>query len=178
MRQPFILRGRLRGPALRRSGVRLVPGDLRTGSPSPVMSCTTRGLPCLLGRPWSGGLLPHPFTLTCAGGRARGPANPPSAVYFLRHFPSGGPWRPPSLAFTRRAALWCPDFPRTVPSEEDRPATARGTAHPLSTGSPANATGKFHQFPPPPARPRVMLATPRCKPCGGKQTKLTTLLAS
>jgi len=45
--------------------MRLIPGDSdRTSRPSPVMSCTTRGLPCLLSYPWSGGLLPHLFTLT------------------------------------------------------------------------------------------------------------------
>ena len=45
--------------------VRLIPGDPeRAGYPSPVMSCATRGLQCLLGYPWSGGLLPHLFTLT------------------------------------------------------------------------------------------------------------------
>ena len=29
-----------------------------------VLSCTTWGLSCLLGRPWSGELLPRHFTLT------------------------------------------------------------------------------------------------------------------
>ena len=45
--------------------VRLIPGDSeRAGNPSPVLSCATRGFHCLLGYPWSGGLLPHLFTLT------------------------------------------------------------------------------------------------------------------
>ena len=44
---------------------------LRAGNPSPVLSSTTRGLPCLLGYPWSGGLLPHLFTLTPRRGAGR-----------------------------------------------------------------------------------------------------------
>lgn len=51
----------------RSRGMRLLPGDpCRAGDPSPVLSCTTRGLPCLLGYRRSGGLLPHHFNLTCA----------------------------------------------------------------------------------------------------------------
>ena len=46
--------------------MRLLPGDPdRAGDPSPVLSCTTRGLPCLLSYHRSGGLLPHHFNLTC-----------------------------------------------------------------------------------------------------------------
>ena len=40
------------------------PGIKRTSSPSPVLSCTVRGLPSHLGHPRRGGLLPHHFTLT------------------------------------------------------------------------------------------------------------------
>lgn len=62
--------------------VRLIPGDSeRAGNPSPVLSCATRGFHCLLGYPWSGGLLPHLFTLT--PGRVG-----PGAVCFLLHYPS------------------------------------------------------------------------------------------
>ncbi len=62
--------------------VRLIPGDSeRAGYPSPVLSCATRGFHCLLGYPWSGGLLPHHFTLT--QNRVG-----PGAVCFLLHFPS------------------------------------------------------------------------------------------
>ena len=45
------------------------------------------------------GLLPHDFTLACARG--------PSAVWFLRHFPSGRPGSPLATSL----ALWSPDFP-------------------------------------------------------------------
>jgi len=59
--------------------MRLLPGDSnRMGSPSPVMSCITWGLPSLLCHLRSGGLLPHLFTLT----------RPKPGGIFLRHFPS------------------------------------------------------------------------------------------
>ena len=66
-------------PCLRR--MRLIPGDERAGSPSPVLSCTTRGLPCRAGYPdtrWA--LTPpfHPYLCPCG----------PSAVCSLLHFPS------------------------------------------------------------------------------------------
>jgi len=63
--------------------MRLIPGDLdRAGRPSPVLSCTTRGLPCHAGCPdmrWA--LTPpfHPCLCPCG----------PSAVCSLLHFPSG-----------------------------------------------------------------------------------------
>ena len=55
------------GPA---GPVRLNPGSCRPWPApgrrpvSPALSCTARGLSCLLDRSWSGGLLPHLFTLT------------------------------------------------------------------------------------------------------------------
>ncbi len=50
---------------------------------SPIWPCSERGLPCHTGYPMRGALLPHPFTLAW-------PllAHGPSAVCFLRHFPS------------------------------------------------------------------------------------------
>ena len=107
-------------PRLR--GMRLIPGDLgRAGSPSPVLSCTTRGLPCRLGRPWRGGLLPHHFTLACA-----------LLVQGHRRCVFCGTFRPgssrfPSPACAGRAALWCPDFPQSAFACEPRPSGERQT---------------------------------------------------
>lgn len=79
--RPFLSLRRGGAPCLRR--MRLIPGDERTGSPSPVLSCTTRGLPSRLGYPKTRWALTPPFQpylcLTCVG---------PSAVFFLLHFPS------------------------------------------------------------------------------------------
>jgi len=47
---------------------------------SPIWSCSEWGLPCHPCYQGRGALLPHHFTLTCV--------LRPSAVYFLRHFPS------------------------------------------------------------------------------------------
>ena len=49
---------------------------------SPIWSCSGWGLPCHACYQPRGALLPHHFTLTCAMQRW------PSAVCFLRHFPS------------------------------------------------------------------------------------------
>lgn len=46
--------------------VRLIPGDPAGRQPFPCLSCTTRGLQCLLRCLRSGELLPPLFTLTCA----------------------------------------------------------------------------------------------------------------
>ena len=43
--------------------MRLIPGDPAGRLPFPCLSCIARGLPCLLGRPRSGELLPPLFTL-------------------------------------------------------------------------------------------------------------------
>ena len=112
--RPFLPPHRSGAPRLR--GVRLIPGNDRTGSPFPVLSCTTRGLPCHLGYPRRGGLLPHHFNLTCA--------LRPSAESFCCTFRPGSS-RFPSLVFTRRVALWCPDFPHLRLRET---ATVRGAA--------------------------------------------------
>jgi len=63
--------------------MRLIPGDLdRAGRPSPVLSCTTRGLPCHAGCPDARWALTPPFhPCLCPCG--------PSAVCSLLHFPSG-----------------------------------------------------------------------------------------
>ena len=110
-----------RGGAPRLRGVRLIPGDERAGSPSPVLSCTTRGLPCRSGYPRRGGLLPHHFILTCAlAGHRR---------YALCCTFRPGPSRFPSPTFMRRVALWCPDFPQPPLARKLRPSGERQT-HP------------------------------------------------
>lgn len=106
-----------RGGAPRLRGVRLLPGDKRTGSPSPVLSCTTRGLPCRFGCPKRGGLLPHHFILTCA-------------LAGHRRYASCCTFRPgssrfPSPTFVRRVALWCPDFPQPPLARKLRPSGER-----------------------------------------------------
>lgn len=62
--RPFLSPRRGGAPCLRR--VRLIPGNERAGSPFPVLSCTTRGLPCRPVTRIRGGLLLHHFTLACA----------------------------------------------------------------------------------------------------------------
>ena len=53
----------------------------RAAPRSPIWPCTRWGFPCLRAYAWSGGLLPHLFTLT--------PSLRARAVCFLWHFPSG-----------------------------------------------------------------------------------------
>jgi len=92
-------------------------GLLRAGSPAPVLSCTARGLPCRLGRPWRGGLLPHHFTLArTLAGRWR--------YDFCGTF-RPDPSRSPSPIFMGRAALWCPDFPQAPLARHLRPSGER-----------------------------------------------------
>jgi hypothetical protein len=113
-----------RGGAPRLRGVRLIPGAERTGSPTPVLSCTARGLPCRLGCPWRGGLLLHHFTLACAlAGHRR-------YAFCCTFRPVAS--RLPSLAFTRRAALWCPDFPQPELAPDcDRPGSGGAKPAPV-----------------------------------------------
>ena len=60
-----------------------------------------------------GGLLPHPFTLTCAlAGHRR---------YALCCTVCPGALTLPSLLFRRRVALRCPDFPRPCKQGRDHP---------------------------------------------------------
>jgi len=82
----------------------------------PIWPCTRWGFPCLRACAWSGGLLPHLFTLTGASCETQ-------AVSSLWHFPSArlAAWppacirqpaflrRPPPV--TRHRALWSSDFP-------------------------------------------------------------------
>lgn len=78
-----------------------------------VLSCTTWGLSCLPGYPWSGELLPRLFTLTQ-------PAEAGRAVYFLRHFPSPGHFSrvprlsPGMLSCGVRTFLWPPKEPAII----------------------------------------------------------------
>jgi hypothetical protein len=106
--------------------VRLLPGD-KSGSLSPVLSCTTWGLPCHLSYPRRGGLLLHHFNLTCAllaQGHRRcifcGTFHQESLAIFL------------SSLFTRHVTLRCPDFPQ--PGSR-RTATVQETAGKRYDGS-------------------------------------------
>jgi hypothetical protein len=89
----------------------------RAAPGSPIWPCTRWGFPCLRAYAWSGGLLPHLFTLTP-------PSLPRSRRFdFLWHYPSGHlavslPACIPAQAFlrrprrvTRHRALWSSDFP-------------------------------------------------------------------
>lgn len=62
--------------------MRLIPEDSASRQPFPCLSCTARGLQCLLCCLRSGELLPPRFTLTRAETQA---------VCFLLHFPSAAP---------------------------------------------------------------------------------------
>jgi hypothetical protein len=73
----------------------------------------------------------------------------PSAVYFLLHFPSGPACTEPSLVFTRHAALWCPDFPRSLRRNEN-PAIAQGVEW-ESDGKGGERKGEKHNTSPRPA---------------------------
>ncbi len=75
----------------------------------------------------------------------------PSAVYFLLHFPSGPACTEPSLVFTRHAALWCPDFPRSLRRNEN-PAIAQGVEW-ESDENRAKEKEKSTTLPPPCRRP-------------------------
>ena len=108
---------RLTAGGPRRSGVRLIPGNAAGGQPFPCSVLHHAGFavpPRLPSERWA--LTPpfHPYPLPKLG-----------AVFFLLHFPSGSACTDPAPAFTRRAALWCPDFPRGSRRNET-PAIARG----------------------------------------------------
>ena len=65
-------------------GTRSALRNLERAAPgSPIWPCTRWGFPCLRACAWSGGLLPHLFTLTPAS------LPRPGRSKFLRHFPSG-----------------------------------------------------------------------------------------
>lgn len=109
-------------PFLLKEQVRLIPGDPAGRQPFSCLSCIARGLPCLLGYPWSGELLPPRFTLTRRDCSRR------------RRFDFCGTFRPQSLvsftspAFTGHAALRCPDFPLHIPQAEHTAATRSWSA--------------------------------------------------
>lgn len=58
-------------------------GEERAAPRFPIWPCTRWGFPCLRAYAWSGGLLPHLFTLTTVH------ASMARAVCFLWHYPSG-----------------------------------------------------------------------------------------
>ena len=65
-------------------GTRSAARNLERAAPgSPIWPCTRWGFPCLRACAWSGGLLPHLFTLTSA------PLPEPGRSEFLWHYPSG-----------------------------------------------------------------------------------------
>ena len=81
------------------------------------MSCTARGLPCHLGYPRRGELLPHLFNLTCNLAAHR-------RFVFCCTFRPGSS-RFPSPVFTRHATLRCPDFPLIPFAWKQRPSGER-----------------------------------------------------
>jgi hypothetical protein len=98
-----------------RVGSRDLPGPLRPttalpaqgGRTVPIRSCSWRGLPCRFCHQKRGGLLPHPFTLTCK-----------QAVCFLWRYP----WGHPRRVLPAAMSSWSPDFPRPSCEGRDRPA--------------------------------------------------------
>ncbi len=67
-----------------RPGTRSAVRNLERAAPgSPIWPCTRWGFPCLRACAWSGGLLPHLFTLAAAS------LPRPRRFDFLRHYPSG-----------------------------------------------------------------------------------------
>jgi hypothetical protein len=82
----------------------------------PIWPCTRWGFPCLRDCSWSGGLLPHLFTLT----PARVAANRGGFSFCgtfrrnasRRHLPRVFP---AEAGVTRHRALWCSDFPPPAP---------------------------------------------------------------
>ena len=73
---------------------------LSTMPAAPIRSCSRWGLPCRLGCPSRGALLPHRFTLTRGRERRR-------AVCSLWHFP----WGRPRRTLSGTVFPWSPDFP-------------------------------------------------------------------
>jgi len=109
-----------------------LPG--RAGHPCPTFGLAPGGV-CRAVRvtPVAGALLPHRFTLACAGSR------PPSAVCSLLHFPSGRPDWP--LASTLPCGA--PTFLDTVPVRgRTRGAATRPTHRPDQSASSAARDGR------------------------------------
>ncbi len=94
-----------------------LPGDIGRAA-RPLLGLAPGGV-CRADRvtPVAGALLPHRFTLTCAG------RTPPSAVCFLWHFPAGHPDWP--LASTLPCGA--PTFLDVVPVRRTRVAATRPT---------------------------------------------------
>ena len=78
-------------------------GQMRTTSPSPIWSCSGRGLPCLADLSNERWALTPPFH----------PYHTPKgmAVCFLLRYPSRGVWSAVSSFSTGLPVLWSPDFP-------------------------------------------------------------------
>src|SRR5918995_1594795 len=82
----------------------------RPGQPSHAWPCSGWGLPAAGVAPDAGALLPHRFTLACAGRRLPGVRHRRSALCCPE--PAGRP----VLALASTLALWSPDFPRRLPA--------------------------------------------------------------
>jgi hypothetical protein len=92
----------------------LPPRRKRAGHPCPTFGLAPGGVyRAARVTPGAGALLPHRFTIACAG------RDPPSAVCFLLHFPSGRPDWP--LASTLPCGA--PTFLDITPDEGDAAAT-------------------------------------------------------
>ncbi len=82
----------------------------RTSSPSPTLGLAPGGVYRAIEVALdAGALLPHPFTLTCAG-----PEGPPSAVSFLWHCPAGHPDWPLASTLLCGVPTFLDTVPRTV----------------------------------------------------------------
>jgi hypothetical protein len=108
----------------------------RAGSPSPVLSCTARGLPCRPGCPGARWALTPPFhPCLCPCG--------PSAVCFLLHFPSGRL----ATSVPRFREARCPVVSglssTPLARNRDRPGSGRSTCRPRPRGNqPENASAR------------------------------------
>ena len=102
-------------------GTRSAVRNMERAAPgSPIWPCTRWGFPCLRACAWSGGLLPHPFTLTQLRSFERC-----QAVYFLWHFPSA------------RLSTWPP---RVYPRQNQGYAASRPMEFGLSSPVPRSGT--------------------------------------
>jgi len=99
--------GHLSGPSVALGLGATYPGLKRRGPRlDPVWSCSGRGLPCPLGRPRGGALLPHLFTLACDP-----VARTHRRYVFCGAFRRRGVAPAPPPVFPGRPALRSSDFP-------------------------------------------------------------------
>ncbi len=98
-------------------------------NPSPTLGLAPSGVYRAGGvTPVAGALLPHPFTLTCAG------SGPPSAVSFLWHCPAGRPDWPLASTLLCGVPTFLDTIPRAVRAAATRPTHRQPTScHPSAT---------------------------------------------